>query len=193
MEGEELRSGKERVRTHLIKPLVDGGMTRKRGTSREAESAMLARLEARLAYMTADCLGALVEVIERYAGGKQQNVWPAEVSIYNWARTLQSPPASESRLVRSYLQSAAGRAAQVGGYLVELFLYLKRVGAPPNSYALVEIKRQAEHNQNTLARIEKAQETERASHSDLKWVEGYFQTHKRCADLINAQGKEDAA
>ncbi len=131
MEGEALRAGKERVRENLILPLTKGGMIRKRGMPKAAEDEMLANLEARLAYMTADNLKALAEVLERYAGGKHKNVWPAEVSIYNWARAIQFPPASESRLVRSYLQSAAGSAAEVGGYLVELFWYLKKFGAPP--------------------------------------------------------------
>lgn len=193
MEGEALRAGKERVRENLILPLIKGGMIRKRGTSKTAEDEMIANLEARLAYMTADNLKALAEVLERYAGGKHKNVWPAEVSIYNWARAIQFPPASESRLVRSYLQSAAGSAAEVGGYLVELFWYLKKFGAPPNTYSLSEIKREADDNRSALARIKREQEVGRASQRELNWVEHYYQTQRRCLDVINAKGEGVAA
>ncbi|MGB0661311.1 MAG: hypothetical protein ACPGNV_14195 [Mangrovicoccus sp.] len=193
MEGETLRAGKERVRENLILPLTKGGMIRKRGMSKTAEDEMLTNLEARLAYMTADNLKALAEVLERYAGGKHKNVWPAEVSIYNWARAIQFPPASESRLVRSYLQSAAGSAAEVGGYLVELFWYLKKFGAPPNTYSLSEIKREADDNRSALARIRRAQEVGRASQSELNWVEYYYRTQRRCLDVINAKREGIAA
>jgi hypothetical protein len=192
MEGEVLRAGKERVRENLIRPLTKGGMIRKRGTSKVAEDEMIANLEARLSYMTESNLKALAEVVERYAGGKHKNVWPAEVSIYNWARAIQFPPASESRLVRSYLQSAAGRAAEGGGYLVELFWYLKKFGAPPNTYSLSEIKREADDNRSARARIKREQEQGRASHRDLNWVEGYYHTERRCLDLINAKTSEAA-
>ena len=151
MEGQELKDGKERVRTHLIAPLVRRGMVRKRGRSVEDHQKMLDSLEARLAYMAADRLAALAEVVERYAEGPKKNIWPAEVSITNWARRLQEPPASESRLVRSYLQSGAGDAAKSGGYVVELFLYLKKYGAPPNDYSMKEIRSQADDNRRKRA------------------------------------------
>ena len=187
MEGQELRDGKERVRVNLIEPLVKGGMVRKRGTSVEEHQKMLDRLEARLSYMTADNLGALAEVLECNAGGKQKNVWLAEVSIYNWARSIQFPPASESRLVRSYLQSAAGDAALSGGYLVELFAHLKRHGRPPYEYELKVIREEAENNRGQRERIKREQEVGRASQQELNWVEYHYGTQRRCLDIIKAK------
>ena len=193
MEGAELKEGKERVRQYLIDPLVSGGMVRKRGQKVEEHDKMLASLEARLAYMFEDRLKALAEVVERYAEGPKKNIWPAEVSITNWARRLQEPPASESRLVRSYLQSGAGEAARIGGYVVELFLYLKKYGAPPNDYSMQQIRDQADDNRRNRLRIERDQELGMASPRDLKWLEGYMATRQRCQDIILARNEGAAA
>ena len=193
MEGQELKDGKERVRVNLIDPLVSRGMVRKRGQKVEDHQKMLDSLEARLAYMAADRLSALAEVVERYAGGPQKNVWPAEVSIMNWARRLQEVPASESRLVRSYLQSGAGDAAKSGGYLVELFVYLKRIGAPPNNYALKGIREEAEDNRRKRGAIERDREEGMASPRDLDWLQGYMDTRRRCLDIIKAKQERAAA
>lgn len=192
MEGQELREGKERVRMNLIEPLVKGGMVRKRGQKVEDHDKFLASLEARLAYMAEDRLQALAEVVERYAGGPQKNVWPAEVSIMNWARLLQEVPASESRLVRSYLQSRAGDAAQSGGYLVELFVYLKRFGAPPNDYSMKGIREEAEYNRCRRVGIERNREKGRASPRDLSWLQSYMDTRRRCLDIIKAKQERAA-
>ena len=51
MEGEELRAGKERVRRHLIEPLVGIGMVRKKGVTIDTHKTVLESLAARLAYM----------------------------------------------------------------------------------------------------------------------------------------------
>lgn len=187
MEGQELRDGKNRVRLVLIDPLVSRGMVRKRGRSVEDHQKMLDSLAARLAYMDADRLAALAEVVERQAEGPRKNIWPAEVSITNWARRLQEPPASASRLVRSYLQSGAGDAAVSGGYLVELFQYLKKYGAPPNDYSLKTIRESAEVNRRTCASIERDRDAGRAGSRDLTWLQGYMDTRRRCLDIRNAR------
>jgi hypothetical protein len=193
LEGQELKDGKARVRLHLIEPLVSGGMMRKRGQKVEEHERFLSSLEARLAYMAADRLQALAEVVERYAGGPQKNIWPAEVSIMNWARRLQEAPASESRLVRSYLQSGAGEAAKSGGYLVELFSYLKRFGMPPNDFAMKEIRDRSEANQRKRSQIQREREAGRASPSDLDWLQRYMEARRRCLDIIKAKEQRTAA
>ena len=193
MEGAELKEGKERVRQYLIDPLVSGGMVRKRGQKVEEHDKMLASLEARLAYMFEDRLKALAEVVERYAEGPKKNIWPAEVSITNWARRLQEPPASESRLVRSYLQSGAGEAAVKGGYLVELFFHLKKWGAPPNEYSMKNILADADTNGRRLRVIEGQREDGRASPRDLEWLARYMETRRRCLDIIKAKQERAVA
>lgn len=187
MEGRELKDGKAQVRRCLIDPLIRKGLVRKRGQSLEEHEAFLASLEARLAYMFEDKLLALAEVCEVYAGGARKNTWPAEASIMNWARRLQIPPASQSRLVRTYLQSEAGKAAKLGGYLVELFWYLKQFGVPPNAYSMEKIRSEAEANKGRRARIQREAEVDGAAPSDLRWVQQYMDVRRLCLDIIKAK------
>lgn len=189
MEGQELRDGKARVRRCLIDPLMSKGMVRKRGHTIEDHEKLLASLEARLAYMVEEKLLALADVVETYARGPLKNTWPSEVSIMNWARLLQIPPASQSRLVRSYLQSEAGRAAKVGGYLVELFRYLKHWGAPPNTFSMEKIRAEAETNKGRRARIQREVDAGCASPSDLRWVQEYMDVRRLCLDIIKAKAE----
>lgn len=196
MEGEVLRQGKERVERILTGPLEMMGMGRKRGVKVEDHAAMLDRLRARLAYMGEDELAALREVVERYATGRDLNTWPDEISVINWARRIQPPPPSESRLVRSYLQSGAGRAAQAGDYLVELFRYLKVQGQPPNEFALSQIIREADERRRDLPRVERAVKDGRASPQEEHGLRVYMNTLARCEAILRARvdaEREDAA
>lgn len=193
MEGRELKEGKALVRINLIEPLVKGGMVRKRGQTVEDHQKMLTSLEARLAYMRADRLAALAEVVEHFAEGSKKNVWPAEVSIINWARRLQEPPASQSRLVRSYLQSGAGSAALAGGYVVELFIHLKKYGTPPNDFTMKGIREGADSNARRLRVIRDQIKDGRASPRDQDWLNGYMDTKSLCLDIIGAKQEGHAA
>lgn len=188
MEGQELKDGKERVKLFLIDPLTTMGMVRKRGVKLEAHEDFLSRLMARLAYMDEEDLGALCEAIERNARGGFRNCWPPEVSIMNWARELRHPPSSQSRLVRTYLQSGAGIAARDNGYLVELYWYLKKKGHPPQgNYSMSKIKDAAEQNQRERARIRRARERGEARSSELDWLQHYMDTRRLCGDIIKAK------
>jgi len=192
MEGQELKEGKVRVRSLLIDPLERRGLERRRGVRLEDHQAFLANLEARLAYMQPDKLMALAEVVERHATGKLKTHWPTEVSIMNWARLIQVPPASESRLVRTYMQSNAGVAARDGGHLVELFGYLKKWGAPPNGYSMSEIRKEADQNRSRLSAIKRAVANGRATASEIRWQQTYLETEARCLDIIKAKEKVGA-
>jgi hypothetical protein len=189
MEGEELREGKARVAVCLIAPLMDAGMQRKRGVSLEAHDKAMASLCACLAHMSAENLQALAEVVEIHAGGPNKNTWPDVVSVKNWARALQAPSASDSRLVRTYLQSAAGQRAVSEGYAVELYSFLKKNGAPPQGdYTFGQIKTRADDHRRTRQRIEADQQAGRATPSELAWLSGYWDAHGRCMDIINSKG-----
>ncbi|WP_306150629.1 hypothetical protein [Roseovarius sp. MMSF_3281] len=188
MEGEALREGKARVWAVLIEPLKERGMVRPRSMSVADEAAMLDRVAARLAYMSVDALEALAEVVEANATGKGRDCWPKEVSISNWARRIQAPPVTVSRLVRSYIQSEGGKAAQAGGYLAELFSYLRKHGRPPTPYCLDEMRQAADANRSRRARIEREAERGLASTADLAWLEGHVRAQERAQELFDAKG-----
>lgn len=186
MEGEELRAGKARVREELIKPLERLGMSRKPAVKVEDHGAFLDELQARLAYMTRDNLRALREVVEVNAHGKDRDRWPPAVFICNQARRLQAPPASESRLVRTYLQSGAGRAALSGGYVVELFLYLKKHGRPPTEFCVKRMREEAEEGARARARLERLVAVQAATESERAELDAYGALLARCEDLVKA-------
>jgi hypothetical protein len=194
MDGQALRDGKARVQQLLIDPLTARGMIRPRGMTVEAHDAVLASLRARLAYLTDDMVEALAEVVEAHAEGKNRNVWPSEISICNWARRLQPPPPSDSRLITSYLRSVAGRRALSEGYLVELFLYLKRHGQPPTGdYAMSRIREEAEENRRARIRIKARNERGEADPRETNWLRGYWDTRARCMTIMNATDETEEA
>lgn len=192
MEGEELRAGKERVRTYLIEPLNLVGLSRKSGVKVDQHEAIMETLEARLSYMSADNLAALAEVVERYADGPSKDRWPALTKISDWARDLQRPPPSESKLVRSYLQSAAGSKALQENYVVELRAFLKKWGYPPNAYNYGQIEKEAAENNRTLDAMAITPD-HRLTAEQRKWRDGYERAYKICVTIIDAKADEVAA
>lgn len=186
MEGAELKEGRQRVADLLIEPLTRKGMIRPAGMKADAFGAMCETLKSRLAYMSPDKLQALAEVVEVNATGKARNRWPREVTVCNWAWRLQRPPASVSRLVRSYLQSEAGKAAARGGYLVELFEHLREFGVPLNEFTWSQIRAAADENRAKVKRIARAEELGRASLAAIQWRRDYMETRRRCLAIVNA-------
>ncbi len=193
MEGEELRAGKERVKKHLIDPLNAIGMVRKKGMTIDTHQSVMDGLMARLSYMDEGFLYALAEVVETHAGGPDKDHWPALTLITGWARALQEPPPSESRLVRSFLQSAPGQRAVDGGYIVELRAFLKRNGRPPGDYDMKQILDNASRNSGQRARIEENVNAGRASDQDRQWLEGWRKAHDTCMAIIDSKYKGAAA
>lgn len=193
MEGEELRAGKERVKKHLIEPLNAIGMVRKKGMTIDTHQTVLDSLAARLSYMDAEFLGALAEVVETHAVGSDKDQWPAVTLITGWARALQEPPASESRLVRSFLQSAPGQRAIDGGYIVELRQYLKRNGRPPSEYDMKKIIEDASRNSNQRMRIEENITSGRATDQDRQWLEGWRKANDVCLAIVDGKTRGAAA
>lgn len=134
--GDPVETDRERVRRIMLDPLVGAGMRKQKRMSAGDHEAMLDRLERRLGYLSDACLEALADTVRRNAVGADRNVWPAEVSVMNWAAALEPPPDRDSKLVTTYLASAAGRRAWEEGPEVAVALrrHLKREGRPPHAY-----------------------------------------------------------
>ena len=181
MEGEELRQGKDRVQVHLLDRLDAIGMQRGKGMTVAKAEAMFERLQCFLAYMPSDVLDALAEVVERNAAGILRNTWPAEVTVTNWARNLMPAPPSESRLVRSYVQSV-GEGALAEGHLTELYLYLKKFGRPPNDDGWRLIRERARDNAGRAARAK-----ELGGEFELNWLAGYNRNAARVLELLHTR------
>lgn len=187
MDAEKLREGKRRVDEHLIRPLEQMGMRRKRNLSEADHAAMLDRLRARLAYMDGSRLDALREVVQHWGGGKRRDLWPTEVSILAQAFRLQRPPASDSRLILSYLGSRAGARARDGGYLVELYAYLKRMGRVPDGDKL--LRAQSIEARGARAAATRRIEAGRPYPGDPEMIAAYYD-QLRHAEALVANGEE---
>ncbi len=174
----------DRVQDHLIGPLVRMGLRKQSTMPSDSYDAMLASFRKRLAYMSADRLDALCEVVGGQAGGKDRNRWPDEISVLNWAARLQPPPPGESRLVRSYMGSAAGRRALQQDYAVELFQYLRQHGHPPSDFAVAGMREQAAARQEDFARITLQIGEGRADPRERQAMERYWKTFERIVALV---------
>lgn len=195
MEGQALKEGRARVRVHLVDYLEHPtrGMMRKPGVSLTDHAAFLDRLQNRLAYMTAANLRCLAEQCIRDAGGKHRNRWPGEVTIINRASMLQTPPGSVSRLVRTYLQSAAGQAAMAAGYEVELFDYLRAYGVPSGERAFDLMRDKAGAERGRRARIRREVDAGVASPSEVAEVELFLRKRAKVRDIITAGQEAEQA
>ncbi|MGR3452893.1 hypothetical protein [Pseudooceanicola sp.] len=194
MEGEELRQGRRRVQDHLIAPLERQGMQRRPSASVTQHGDFLDALRNRLAYMTARNLDALAEIVANMAGGKHRDRWPVEVAIMNMARRLQIPPASESRMVRTWLQSAAGHRALAEGWHVEAFFWMKRNGMVPNDYIRAECAREAAENAAQRRRLIELWQAGRCTPSEYAEVERWHEADQRVRSIIEAsQGSTKGA
>jgi hypothetical protein len=148
--------GKEAVRARLIDQLQAAGIKRARGTTAEQAANDLAKLEARLAYMSAASLDALCEVVERNADGPRGDRWPAALLIYRWARKIEPPPVAQSRLVVSYMRSQAGKDALAADQALELVNFLKGYGRPPvGPYFAAQIAESAEQRRRRVSQLER--------------------------------------
>lgn len=165
MDNEALKEGKARVRLKLIEPLERLGLCRPSHQKAAEYADFLADIEARLAYMSGDGLAALADQIERMAAGDK---WPKPVFIFKWARRIEEPPASDSRLVRSYLKSQ-GRRAISEGCLVRLYLALKQ-GGVPNDFIWRRIREQSQDDARRRVLIAERRARGAEDSADQGWL-----------------------
>lgn len=136
--------GRAAVRRYLIERLEAAGMTRPRRVSADAFEAQKKALADRLAYMGADNLMTLADVLITASAGRTE--WPPEVAILQYATGLQAPPPSQSRIVTSWLASVEGPKSIARGDLVELYRFVRRRQVPPTPYDQRQIAEEARDN-----------------------------------------------
>lgn len=188
------RSGIERVQAELIEPLVRMGM-RKAGTvAAEDHAAFLGRLAERLAYLAADQLATLREVVARHGQGKARDVWPSELSILSWAHALVPPP--ESRLATSWMASVEGRRAWEEDPLlaVALHRHLRAAGVPPVTRVADHwpgIRAKAAEWERRRTRIEEKAARGPLGDEDAGWLAGLERALEEVRALVFARAADD--
>lgn len=193
MHGEELKQAKARVDVLIVDPLELEGMARKRGVSIADHERYLEELRNRLAYMAPNNLHVMRGVIRANALGVARNNWPGMVSIKNWAHALQDRPEADSRLVLSYMASAAGRAAweRMPEEAVSLRRYLKKVGRPPTTdYEWKVIRDRASGWRHDLERIRDAECRSELDESDRNYLESFRKMRARVEKLVFGEQRE---
>lgn len=177
--------GARAVRALFLDRLTDAGLARKRGVSAAAHEATLRRLGEALAYLGADNLATLAEVILDDAA---DGLWPSEVYIRSAASALQPRPPEEKRIVTSWFASLAGPRAEEEGHLVEMFRYLRRKGRPPQAYDLRALGDEARANARRLELIDDRLARDTASAEDQAWRQAYLADRARALALV-AEGR----
>ena len=136
MERAEIREGKERVRALVIDPLEADGMVRVKKTVAEHE-AYLEKVEQALCYMSEDGLVTVKHAISAMAKicskCRRKEGWPSVQAIRSQAHAIETPPATMSPMVASYMASRAGRWALEQGddFAVALLRYMRTKGFVP--------------------------------------------------------------
>jgi len=137
--------GKAAVRQHFVQRLQDAGVERPKGMSAAGYDAMMGGLVEWLSYMRLENLKTLAEqMLDAAVDAKGK--CPSEVVIRQAAKNLQKPPPFESRIYTSWLHSIEGPPALAGGYLVELFQFLRnrKTNLAPAEFEMREVRAKAE-------------------------------------------------
>lgn len=186
--------GRTRVREMFIARLEADGLVRPRSATVADHGAFLQKLVERLFYLPGPELETLAEIILRRAQGKQMNEWPAFATIWNVAQTVcRTPEPDEAKhIMTTWLRSRGGPVARDGGYLVELWRYLRAFGCPPTQLQLDKIRAEADENRRSRAQAVARRDRGIATPSDLDWLDRYARAEDYCLRLV-AGGEEARA
>lgn len=181
-----LLAKRERVRRFLIAPLERDGMVRARNVTAGDHAAFLAKLEARLGYLTDDGLGRLRQLVMADALGTARNTWPGWVSIRARAFALETPPDDQNPIMQSWLHSRRGPELRAQGQLVETYLFLKRMQRPPREFEEGKIADEARENARKRARVLEDIRAGAAIDDDRQWLAWYDRLADICEAIVEA-------
>ena len=193
------KDGEKRVRHLLIDQLERLGLMRPAGMAKPAFEAMQDELCQRLAYMTADGLGALAEDMAGRGGGKERDRFPLAARVLERARVIEAPQADASPLIRKVFAARLGEAALAQGFAPELMRWLRSNRQWPSSFVVNGIRDGAREN---LRRAEDLRATQGRGQElgtgDLVWLEARQAEIGRCVQarelgLGDAAGRAGAA
>lgn len=192
MSGQETQKdpeGRAAVRALLIARASDAGLRRPKNQTDAAWLAATDLLAEHLAYLSHANLLTLAECVINHAAaaGPQQGCWPSEVLIRAWAHALQPVPFRNHRIVWSWLASIEGPVAEAGGYLVELYRFLRRSPRPPLPMDMRLIREQAAENARRITMIRDRARRGVEIEAERVWLEAYA-TDRRAAQAHIDEG-----
>jgi hypothetical protein len=188
--GNANEGGRAVVRRCFVDVVAAQGLARPKGMSVAVFDAGLDQLIGQLDHMGAENLLTLAEAVVAAAAKPSPDVgrWPAFVLVQAWANGIQRRPYRMSRIVTSWLASIEGPVAEAGGYLTELFRWLRAHQRPPTTFDLTKIKESSAENMRRVARIEERLSHGQGSQDDREWHSAYLADRAQARDVVD-QGR----
>lgn len=184
MQSEEQKEKRDRVWDLLINPLIDQGMTRKRGVTVDDHDKMLKRLASDLAYMSGDSLETLREMLARAGTGDKRDIWPSPITIAKWAEEIEPRPFEEIPGLIRWFKSVEGPKAVAENTLVETYEFFHSMKRPPIGYAATQVRERAAQNMRNLERVRERMERGVADEDDIAWKRWYERKLAYCRSLV---------
>lgn len=184
-------AGRAAVRVHLLARVAEAGVKPPKGKTVAETDEMLTRLVDLLSYMDPANLMTLAEHVLDHAALHGLR-WPSEIEIRQWAFGMQPRPVTEKRIVTSWLASIEGPAAQAGGYLTELYLWLRLHGRPPAPYDMRIIRERSEDAERQKVILTDRAERGTIQPHDRQWLEARLRADA-VARAIVARGEAGRA
>ncbi len=174
-------TGKAAVRVHLIERLEAAGLVKPARVSKEAFEAGKKHLCDRLAYMGAENLQLLAEMLIDMATGRD---WPTETVLVQTARSIQEPPTAQSRAM-TWIESVEGPRAILRGDLVEIYRFIRQHNRPPLPWQMRGIAEQARDNARRLQIAEEWLAGPSGLREDeARWRAAYLADRQAALDLV---------
>jgi hypothetical protein len=182
--------GKAAVKALLLERLEEAGFLKPRRLGAEAFEKGKAYMAERLAYMTADNLMVLADALVDTAQGSD---WPSEIVVMQLARGIQAPPAATSRALSSWLASVEGPKAVAGGYLVDLYRFIRGKLRPPMPFEMNLVMGRAVENARHRMMVDDRVRRNAASDEDRAWLVSWLGDEREALALVDAGNAKRAA
>lgn len=189
-------AGRAVVNRLLINRLTDAGLRAPKGRTTAALADVLHHLADRLDHMTPDNLATLADTVLDHAArpGPDQGRWPSEVLVIGWADALQPRPWQMKRIVWSWLASVRGPEAEAGGWLVQLYRFLRDKPRAPLPGDILQLQRQSAEDNRTALLIRERMARGVQRDDDRQWLAAYLADEAQARAYVDqGRAKRSAA
>ncbi|RVV99715.1 hypothetical protein EKE94_03270 [Mesobaculum littorinae] len=186
--------GRARVLALLWDRLDAAGLKPPPRVTGETWAATRRKLTAELAHLDSENLDTLVQNVLDAATGPKRDRSPKYLTIRNYGLGLQQRPLRQARIITSWLASKEGPQAEAGGYLVELFRFVRKHQRPVLPYDMRQIRKVADENARALQRYRERAAAGKISAQERAWCEAYQRDATEARQIIEeGKARRDAA
>lgn len=175
--------GQRAVKLLLIERLEAAGYVRPPRMTVEVFDAAKRHLAERLAWMSADGLQTLAQIIIDTSPFKRD--WPMESWILLNARRIETEPVTENRTLTSWLASIEGPKAVARGDLVEVFRFVRDKRRPPTALDMRDIAEKARDRLRRVAVVNDKIRHGVCPDEDRKWLQSVLDDEQAALALVD--------